>query len=136
MTINDNIFELISELEYIISNETLSKSAFLGAGISDAYDYRYPVRISLDGNQEESKTQVRDKVHDYCETWTKRDELTNERIVTKIVKPTPDVIKTMYYAFGAHRLYIGDALKKVLEFLENRYNIDFNELEAKVKNKQ
>ncbi len=66
MKINDNIFELISEMEYIISNNTLSKNTFINAGLSvDDYGYRYPVRISLDGDKEESKTQIREKVHTY-----------------------------------------------------------------------
>ena len=30
---------------------------------------------------------------------------------------------------GSNHLYIGDGIVKVLEFLEDRYNIDFNQLE-------
>lgn len=34
MTINENIFALISEMKYIIGNQTLSKNTFVGAGIA------------------------------------------------------------------------------------------------------
>ena len=130
MTINENIFELISEMEYIIGNQTLSKSTFIGGGLSvDDYGYRYPVRISLDGNQEESKTQIRDKVHTYKQVWRAYDDTTKEMKVIKTINTTPDMIESMYYAFGSHKLYIGDALIKILEFLEKRYGIDFNDME-------
>lgn len=96
---------------------------------------RYPVRISLDKDSNESKIQVKneDKVHQYKETYKIRDKDTNEWKVTREKKATPDVIETMYYAFGTYRLYIGEGLKKVLEFLENRYNLDFNKLEEELK---
>ena len=136
MTINDKIFELISEMEYIVSNETLSQSTFIGAGISaDDYTYRYPVRISLDNNLDESKTQVRSKVHTFKLTWYGFDDNTNEKKVIHEIKATPDIIDTMYYAFGSHRLYIGNALVKILELLENRYGIDFNKLENELPTK-
>ena len=38
-------------------------------------------------------------------------------------------VESMHYKFGTNRLYIGDALVSVLRFLEDRYDIDFNELE-------
>lgn len=37
----------------------------------------------------------------------------------------------MQYRFGKYKLLIGDGLTEILQFLENRYNIDFNELEEK-----
>ena len=37
----------------------------------------------------------------------------------------------MKYAFGSNHLYIGDGLVEVLKYLEEIYNIDFNELEQK-----
>lgn len=138
MEINNSIFELISEMEYIIGNETTTK--FMGAGVmldKPEYPCRYPVRISLDKDSNESKIQVRNegKVHQYKEMHRIRDKDTNEWKVIREEKATPDVIETMYYAFGTCRLYIGDGLKKVLEFLENRYNLDFNKLEKELKTK-
>jgi len=37
------------------------------------------------------------------------------------------------YKFGANELQIGNALKRILDFLERRYNIDFNTLEKEYK---
>lgn len=97
--------------------------------MADDYAYRYPVRISLDGNQEESKTQIRGKVHTYKEVYKAYDNTTKQMKVIKTINTTPDMIGTMYYAFGSHKLYIGDALIKILEYLEKRYGIDFNDME-------
>ena len=44
---------------------------------------------------------------------------------------TPDSIPSAYYNFGANNLNIGDALIEILECIEDRYNIDFNDLEDK-----
>ena len=46
-------------------------------------------------------------------------------------KTTPEMIKYMKYKFGSNELFIGKGLINVLEFLEKRYGIDFNELESK-----
>ena len=35
----------------------------------------------------------------------------------------------MKYKFGSNELFIGMGLIEVLEYLEKRYNIDFNEME-------
>ena len=43
--------------------------------------------------------------------------------------PQIDEINTMRYVTGANNLYIGKALVKILEFLEDRYELDFDELE-------
>lgn len=39
------------------------------------------------------------------------------------------MVETMKYKFGSNHLWIGTALEEVLEFLEERYDIDFNTLE-------
>lgn len=38
-------------------------------------------------------------------------------------------VESLKYTFGANTLYIGHALVKILDELEERYNLDFNELE-------
>ena len=42
-------------------------------------------------------------------------------------------IHTIMYKLGANELQIGNALKRILDFLERRYNIDFNALEKEYK---
>lgn len=48
----------------------------------------------------------------------------------KAFLPKIEEINTMRYVNGANNLYIGKALLKILEFLENRYDLDFDELES------
>ena len=43
----------------------------------------------------------------------------------------PQCINTMKYAFGLNHLYVGKGIIKMLECLEEVYNIDFNKLEQK-----
>lgn len=40
-------------------------------------------------------------------------------------------VDSMFYKFGYNELQIGMALTNMLEFLENRYGLNFNELENK-----
>lgn len=35
-------------------------------------------------------------------------------------------IKTMYYEFGANRLYIGNAILEIIVFLENSFSVDLD----------
>lgn len=139
MEINESIFKLIGELEYIIGNQVYSKS-YINAGgcfVND-YQYRYPVRVSLNGNKNVSRDKVNYKVHEELLYRTYFNRTTNEWVTEPFYKPSTDmasIIDTMYYAFGAHYLYIGDGLVKILEFLENRYGINFNQLEEKLQGK-
>ena len=41
----------------------------------------------------------------------------------------PEQINTIKYKFGSNHLFIGKGLMNVLDYLEKRYNINFNELE-------
>lgn len=41
----------------------------------------------------------------------------------------PEVVESLRYEFGANKYFIGDALDAVLDYLEDRYNISFEELE-------
>lgn len=40
-----------------------------------------------------------------------------------------ECVDTMFYKFGWNELYIGTAIQNILETLEKRYGLDFNELE-------
>jgi hypothetical protein len=46
-----------------------------------------------------------------------------------------DLILTGIYQFGANSIAIMSGLNKVLNYLEDRYNIDFNELEKSIEDK-
>jgi hypothetical protein len=42
----------------------------------------------------------------------------------------------MKYKFGTNQLFIGEGIAKVLSFMEERYGLDFDELEKEYKNKK
>ena len=137
MEINDNIIELISELEYIIANSTIDNAAFIGNGVTTkGYFYRYPVWLKIRKNFNELPDEPNVKINNEYKVHNHKDMLAyydeNHNLIHKTRNITPDEIKTMQYKFGKYRLLIGDGLTEILQFLENRYNIDFNELEEKI----
>lgn len=39
-------------------------------------------------------------------------------------------VENLHYCFGSYKLYIGDGIIAILEYLEKRYDIDFARMEA------
>lgn len=98
--------ELICELEYIIGNECYNPNSLNGYTWEEGLAYRYPIHYE-DKNGIDSKT---------------------KSVITDTDKTKIDTIR---YEFGSNYLYIGNALVKVLERLEAKYGLDFNELTKK-----
>lgn len=46
-----------------------------------------------------------------------------------ISSATDKSLGTLHYEFGANALYIGDALDQILDFIEKRYDINFDYME-------
>lgn len=42
---------------------------------------------------------------------------------------TPSTVASLRYEFGANKYFIGNALDSILDYLEKRYDIDFDALE-------
>ena len=105
MELDSLTVDLIKELEYIIGKNVYNKTT----KNHETGDYgdmiRYPCRM---------KDLSDDKIYIYK---------------GKLYDATPESITWAFYEFGANNLNIGDALIEVLEYLEDRYDIDFNELE-------
>ena len=107
MEISQAKAEIISELEEIVAGWTYNRR-----GDGDKGDFcRYPF-IAYDP---------------YYKCICKHD--------SKFTVVTPDAVEDMHYDFGTNKLYIGDALAEVLEYLENRYHLDFTELEKEEQTK-
>ena len=104
MELDNLTVDLIKELEYIIGNKVYNKNTKNPDG-EDGRKIRYPclMRDSKD--------------------WK------FYRYKGKLYDADSDSITSAYYNFGANDLDIGDALVKMLEFIEKRYGIDFNQLE-------
>lgn len=99
--------ELICELEYIIGNQCYNPNSLNGYTLEEGCEFRYPVSYE---NSESDDTRTRS-------------------LIKSIDKSK---INTIRYKFGSNHLYIGVAILKVLERLESKYGLDFNEL-AKLK---
>lgn len=97
--------ELISSLEHIIGNHCYNPNSYDGYTGIEGKQFRYPVNVY------------------------QNDEARRYR--GKISPLEPSEINSIKYHFGSNHLYIGKGLVDILEFLEDRYGIDFNELEEK-----
>ena len=104
MELDNLTVDLIKELEYIIGNKVYNKNT-KNYDDEDGRMIRYPclMRDPKDGVE--------------------------YRYKGKLYDATSESIMGAYYNFGANDLDIGYALAEMLEFIERRYGIDFNQLE-------
>ncbi len=108
MKLTKNSIRLICELEKIIGGECYNPNSFDGWTLEEGCSFRYPVTYTgKDG--EEHKTRIR------------------------IQDVDKNGINSIRYKFGSNNLFIGSGLFKVLQYLENRYDLSFDELVKKDK---
>lgn len=102
--------DMISDLEYIISKEC-SNTQYFNKKVGNAgKQYRYPVKFNQNGKNYICRGKV------------------------NINEPTAEQeIKSMRYEFGSNHLYIGKAIASILEYMEDRYELDFYRLEEDYK---
>ena len=105
MAISQYRIELIERLEYIASKNCHNRFTQNNDG-TDGRTYRYPVHM--------------DNPNDHYAEYVYRGILNGS---------TQRSLGTLHYEFGANDFYIGDALNQILDYLENRYDIDFDYLE-------
>lgn len=111
MVIDNDMTEIICDLEYLIGSETYNPNSYDGWNCIEGCSFRYPVNFCKNEEDFENETLTKTK--------------------SKIKYIDSDCINTMKYKFGSNHLYIGCGIVKVLEFLEKRYHLDFNQLEKK-----
>lgn len=95
--------ELICELEYIIGSQCYNPNSLNGYTWEEGLEFRYPVSY-VNKNGEDTRTRY---------------------IIDDINKSK---IGSIRYKFGSNHLYIGEAIKQALEYIEDKYDLDFNEL--------
>jgi hypothetical protein len=105
MELNKLTVDLIKELEYIVGKNVYNKATKNHETDENGDMIRYPCRM---------KDPKDDVIYKYK---------------GKLYDATPESITWAFYKFGANNLNIGDALIELLEYLEDRYNLDFNQLE-------
>lgn len=108
MKIDKNIANLIAELEYEIGKRCYNPNSYDGYTCQEGLAFRYPIYFSEKDDDENAK---------------------EYKIRGRIENLRPDQIETMKYKFGSNHLFIGSALLEILELLEAKYNIDFNNLD-------
>ena len=112
MKLTKNMFKVISDLENIIGSECYNPNSYDGWTYEQGKEFRYPVNI-------------RDKNGDYVKI---RSSIMDTPLLDKD-DLTAEAIRNMCYRFGSNEMNIGLGLINVLEYLEQRYGLDFNELE-------
>lgn len=103
MKINASTVQLIAELEYLIGHQCYNPNSYDGYTGDEGRTFRYPL------------------------TYTNKDSVERKTRI-KVSDANKGSISTMCYKFGSNHLYIGDALVKVLNHIEERCGIDINEL--------
>ena len=120
MTLDKKIGKVIMDIEYIIGSECYNPNSYDGLNDMEGCAFRYPINIPNNGG-------------DYSKFKNNMGFLIDDSNNTDFYQHTPDTIKKMKYKFGSNELYIGLGIINALEYLENRYGLDFNKLEASVK---
>lgn len=116
MKLNKDLCKVIAEIEYLIGSECYNPNSYDGWNDVEGCEFRYPVNVR---NQDGEFVKIRTNIN------------TTALLEKKDI--TTDAIKYMKYKFGSNELFIGLGIINVLEFLENRYGLDFNELEKQHK---
>ena len=118
MKITNEIAELICNLEFLIGSECYNPNSYDGWTGDEGRDFRYPVYI-YPNEDADDPIKIKGNVAS-SPTYKSYDGKLNE-----------DNIRSMKYKFGSNHLFIGTGLINVLNYLEEKYDIDFNELEKK-----
>ena len=114
MQLTQELTDLICEIEYIIGDQCYNPNSYDGYTGDEGCSYRYPVYVYTDKSSDEM-VKIRGKVNNGYSFYG---------------KVTPELVRGMRYRFGSNHLYIGEAIYHVLDMIQDRYGIDFSELEA------
>lgn len=115
MRLDARTMKLLGELEYLVGSQCYNPNSYDGWNDVEGCEFRYPISVpDEDGKYEKYRSNL-----GWLST-TKSDLLTESSV------------KYMKYKFGSNELFIGLGLWDVLDYLEERYGINFNELEEKI----
>lgn len=115
MELNNEMCKVVADLEYCLGKECYNGSSYDGYTGTQGCSFRYPVNLKdSEGNDVKIRTDI-----NYI-MGIRGEEVDNRDIIN------------MKYKFGANSLLVGRGLLNVLDYLEDRYNLDFNELENRL----
>ena len=109
MVVDKNMSKLIGDLEYCVGKECFNTKSYDVHCKMYGLKFRYPVHLPDENNE---TFPFKENINDF-EAWV-----------------TPENVTKMKYKFGCNQLYIGQGIINILNYLEQRYDLDFNELES------
>lgn len=110
MKLTRSMIDLVCDLEYLVGDECYNPNSYDGWTGDEGCSFRYPVYFRADKDSDEL-TKTRMNIREKCPTIPKES------------------IGTVKYKFGSNHLFIGNGIVNILNELEKRYNLNFNELE-------
>jgi len=121
MKIDERTAKLICNLEYLIGSQCYNPNSYDGWNDEEGREFRYPVNIYPNEDATEPiKTKANLGIDDWVYFSYHHGEIKERNI------------RSMKYKFGSNHLYIGLGIIDVLNYIERRYGIDFNQLEAQL----
>lgn len=108
MKLNADTLKLALRIESIIGNSCHNPNSYDGRTGEWGKSFRYPIMIPVE----------REDGTYWEKSWYTLSEYA-----------TPENFKSACYKFGSNELGIGKAILKVLDEIEKRYGLDFNQLE-------
>ncbi len=112
MKLNNKMSSVIADLEQLIGSECYNPNSYDGWNDVDGCEFRYPISIRKKSGE---FVKIRGNIN--TSALINKDDI------------TLDSVKYMKYRFGSNELFIGLGLINVLEYLEDRYDLNFNDLE-------
>jgi len=116
MILNEKMAKVIGELEACVGEHCYNGNSYDGWRQIEGCGFRYPVKVPVrkkDGETEFVKVRLN----------LRKTYLLDEEDIT------PNAIENMHYCFGSNKMYIGKGILVLMKALEQRYGLDFNQLE-------
>ena len=114
MKLNKELASVLADMEYLIGKECYNPNSYDGWNDIEGCDFRYPVTLRFP--ERDCFIKCRDNINDKMLIYEDEKELI-------------EALTFMKYKFGSNELFIGKGLQNVLNYLEDRYGLDFAELE-------
>ncbi len=114
MKLKKELASVLANMEYLIGKECYNPNSYDGWKDIEGCNFRYPVTIRYPARDRNVKT--KDNINEIFALYENEEELI-------------EALTYMKYRFGSNELFIGRGLLNVIQYLEDRYNINFEELE-------
>lgn len=114
MKLKKELVPVLADMEYLIGKECYNPNSYDGWNDVEGCGFRYPVTMWFPARDRFLK--FKDNINGILDIYENEEELI-------------EAVTYMKYRFGSNELFIGRGLQNILEYIENRYDLDFAELE-------